>query len=453
MTNPKSRILAAVAGALAMGASAAWAADATQDAKIAELEAKVSALEAKQAQNGKEMAATIDSVLRDAEQRSQLLGSMGAETGAGYDNGFFIRGGPGWLLRPGVIFQFWNVTDYRTNTGGAKDDEVENGFEIHRVKLTLEGTAFTKDLEYNFTWDTNNNGGGLFLTDAWAKYMFSDDWGFRVGQFRDPSSHEWLTSDGRLMTVERSLADSVVGGSGVLGYTQGATLIYGGYQKNNPLNVEIGLTDGAGQINTNFQKGPTTFGNAGTDFGVAGRVEWKAMGNWASYRDFTAMGNKEDLLVIGLGGDWTQAGNDDQLIGTIDAQWETGALGVYAAGYIQYLRFGDDNVSDVTNFGGTIQASYMLNNQWEVFGRWSFVDFDNKVVFATGDDEDFFHEITVGVNYYLGNNGSAGHRAKVTVDLNWLPNGAPQNLSFLGYSSDSNGDNEVMIRGQFQLWL
>ena len=39
--------------------------------RIAELEAKINALETKQAQSGKEMAATIDSVLRDAEKRSQ----------------------------------------------------------------------------------------------------------------------------------------------------------------------------------------------------------------------------------------------------------------------------------------------------------------------------------------------------------------------------------------------
>ena len=52
MTNPRSRVFAAVAGMFSLSA-AAWAADTTpvqtpQDAKIRELEAKVAALEQKQ---------------------------------------------------------------------------------------------------------------------------------------------------------------------------------------------------------------------------------------------------------------------------------------------------------------------------------------------------------------------------------------------------------------------
>jgi len=57
------------------------------------------------------------------------------------------------------------------------------------------------------------------------------------------------------------------------------------------------------------------------------------------------------------------------------------------------------------------------------------------------------------VNYYLGANGSAGHRAKVTIDLNWLPNGAPKPMTGQGYLGDSNGETELVIRGQFQLTL
>src|SRR4029453_17547338 len=99
MISPKSRILAAVVGALgltAVGATAAWAEDAPQASsqEIAELKAKVPALEAKQASNSKDVAAAIDAVLRDADKRSRLMADMGA--GAGYDEAsqhFYIRTG------------------------------------------------------------------------------------------------------------------------------------------------------------------------------------------------------------------------------------------------------------------------------------------------------------------------------------------------------------------------
>ncbi|MGE5608312.1 MAG: hypothetical protein ACM359_03580, partial [Bacillota bacterium] len=162
MTNPKSRMFAAVAGTLALGAAAAWAAEPTQtDAKIQELEAKVAALESKQAANSKDLAATVDSVLRDAERRSQLLAN-GGDMGAGYDNGFYIRAGDAWVLRPGALFQFRYVADFRddatTSSGGEKDD-TEDGFEVARMRLILEGTAFSPDLTYKFQWETQTEGG------------------------------------------------------------------------------------------------------------------------------------------------------------------------------------------------------------------------------------------------------------------------------------------------------
>jgi len=466
MFSAKSRLFAAAIGAVSMGAAAAWAADNTaqQDAKIRELEAKVAALEARQASSAREIAATIDKVLRDAEKRSQLL-AAGGDTAAGYDNGFFIRSGA-WELRPGAMFQFRGVADFRSDTFGDKGDETETGFEVRRMKFILEGTALTKDLTYCFTWDTEVEGGSLKLSDAWAKYMFADEFGVRLGQFRDPVVREWLVSDGKQLAVERSLMDAVLGG-GFTGYTQGVTLIYGNYNKNNPVNVEFGVTDGANQVNTNFAGRPeplpdpdpttglvTPSGHT-LDWGIAGRVEVKAMGNWANYQDFSAMGTKEDLLVFGLGGDWSQGGDGDVWMLTADVQYESAAgLGVYAAAIYRDL---DDELSGTTeswrDWGLLVQCGYMLNPSWEIFGRYDVIFADNDIVFDDGNTEDTFHEITVGVNYYMGKNGAAGHRAKVTIDLTYLPNGAPGAAPGLGILDANAGENEWILRGQFQLWL
>jgi hypothetical protein len=435
-----------------MGAAAAWAADTTpvqtnQDATIRELQAKVAALEAKQSVNGQEMNATIDSVLRDAEQRSKLLATSG-EMSAGYEDGFYIRAGDAFVLKPGVFFQFRNVLNFREDTSGAKADEFDNGFEVRRMRLKLNGTAFSKDLEYSFVWDANREGGGTSLLDAWVKYMFNDTWGIRGGQFKDPLTHEKLVSSEKQIAVDRTLADNLLGGS-LYDRVQGVTAIYGGHKESNPLSAEFGITDGGpASMNTNFTK-------HGFDFGIVGRVEYKLMGDWSAYGDFTAKDNKSDLLVVGGALDWSQAGNGNLLSMTVDAQWENRAgLGVYGAILIQNI---DDNLtgasSDTTNWGFVLQGNYVLNPAWEVFGRLDMVLFDDDVAFAGGNTEDTFYELTAGVNYYLGANGSWKHRAKFTVDLGFLPNGAPSNQNGIGVLDANDGGTEIVLRSQFQLVL
>jgi len=225
---PVGRVLAAVAGVFSLSA-AAWAVEAApvdsgQDAKIRELEAKVAALENKQTLSSADATATIESVLRDAEQRSKLLATSG-DMSAGYDDGFFIRAGDAFELRPGVFFQFRNVIDYRDDLSGSKSSSTDNGFEVRRMRLELNGYALSKDLEYSFVWDANREGGGTSLLDAWVKYMFNDQWGIKGGQFKEPLSHEKLVSSKRQIAVDRSMADNLMGGS-LFDRVQGVTAIY-----------------------------------------------------------------------------------------------------------------------------------------------------------------------------------------------------------------------------------
>src|SRR5262249_21352749 len=150
------------------------------------------------------------------------------------------------------------------------------------------------------------------------------DWGVRVGQFKDPVAHEELTSSKRQLAADRSLANEKLAG-GITDRIQGVSLIYGNDgHGNNPLYFEVVLHDGLNSDNTNFTK-PST----GTDFGVSGRVEFRAMGDWKDYSDFTAKGTTKELLVFGAGGDWTQAGDNDIFHAAGDVQFETtGGLGI-----------------------------------------------------------------------------------------------------------------------------
>jgi len=107
-------------------------------------------------------------------------------------------------------------------------------------------------------------------------------------------------------------------------------------------------------------------------------------------------------------------------------------------------RYVDDKGS-ASNWDWAIvaQVAYMINTQWEVFGRYDYLKLDN----TDAGEEDTFHEATIGINYYL-----KGHHAKITIDAGWLPNGSPSNQDGAGILAN-NGDNEYYLRAQFQLLL
>ncbi len=436
-----------VAGSLGIGATFASAAEPTQQelmSQIEQLKEKVAALETKQV-TAADVDATVSKVLSDADKRSQLMATDGSFI-AGYDNQeqkFVLRNADNsFSLSPGIHYQLRNITNYRDEAKNGGNSDTQNGFELRRVKLELSGTMFTPDMTYFIQWNTDRSDGGVFLEDAWVRYMFAPEWGLRVGQFKDPFSHEELTSDKKILGVDRSMMNQLLfpGGGGAT-RVQGATLIYGGYNKDNPLNVEGGITDGAGSFDTNFQDDAN-----GEDWGGAVRAEYKLMGDWKQYADQSARGNKEDLLVLGAGGDVTDFTGDTQYSGMVDAQWENASgLGVYGAGIVQYNSF--HGGGDSTNYGALLQVGYALNNKWEIFGRGDCTWFDGDI-----NGEDTFPELSIGVNYFCGPDGSFGHRCKITVEADWLPNGAPSDLTGIGYLANP-GENEFVLKCQFQFYL
>lgn len=443
MNCPSRRLAASVAGVLAAGAAVAWAGEPTeQDARIKALEAKVAELEAKQATNSKDLASTIEAVLRDAERRSQLM-AAGSDMGAGYDEakGFYIQSGKDFYLHPNIQFQPRYVANWRQDAKADGDDSIEDGFELRRLKLAFDGHVLTPNLTYGFIWATDRQGGGLELEEAWTRYMFNEQFGVRGGQFKDPLAHEGLVSSKRLLAADRTFLDNVIGRAD--NYVQGVSVIFQ-EGKDGAWRTETGFTDGIGSANTDFLNTTVTSSGAerSTNFGLASRVEYKVFGDWKSYDDFTALGNKNNMLVFGAGVDWTEDGDTDVLTHTADAQWENNSgLALYGA----FLARARSNETDLYDWGAMAQAAYLLNKQWEVFARYDFTRLDPDGLAA--DREGDVHEITAGINYYI-----RSHIAKFTVDLTWLPNGSPQ--ADLGSDIlESNDEDEILLRAQFQLLI
>ena len=463
---------AAVVGALGLGAgvlgagSVASAAEPTQQElleQIKALQAKVEQLESRQngqapqtqpaATQPQEQPATVDSVLSDAERRSNPFALDSSGVTAGYNKGKFVLQDEAgnFVLHPQIQFMPRFVINNRSDAKQeGSDSDTQSGFEIRRMKFGFDGNVFTPNLTYLFLWATDRNTGNVQLEEAWAKYAFTSgalhNFYLKGGQYKDPFAHEGLTSSKRLLAADRSLLnDTFTGGDN---FVEGVSVGWDDGPGGSPFRAEVAYTDGANSINHNFQDFPTNKSN----FGVAGRVEYLAFGKWASYEDFTTLGNTQDMLAFGAGVDLTEAGDTDTLLQTLDAQYERGRLGLYAA----YLgRAIEDAVvgtgASATNengydWGFILQAAYLMENKLEPFVRFDYINFD-KDLLPAGTVENKVQEYTVGANYYF-----KGHNAKFTADVTYLPNGTPVADSGADILV-SDDESEFVFRAQFQLLL
>jgi hypothetical protein len=483
--------------------SAASAAEPTQQELVEQvkaLQSKVEQLEARQAQPrpqaqsnaqsqkaqpaGADQGATVDSVLRDAEARSKPAMLEPEGFTAGYTHGrFIIQDASGnFVLNPNLQFQARYVADYRdTDTAGGSgsgngDHNIQDGFEIRRMKIAFDGNLFGPDLTYKFQWNADRSSGSLNLEDAWVRLALSrvfgegaQNWALRAGQFKDPWNHEEITSSKRQLAVERSLLNYAIGGQ-LTKWVQGVSLIWDDGADGSPFRAEFGYSDGPNTRNTNFTNNggglPATFpGEQNPQWGAFGRVEMLARGDWKQYDDFSALGNTRDLLVFGLGASYAEVGQSDVLFHTADVQYETGKLGLYAS-YVGLYSEPKGGIpgTDVNptlageqqlpvrggmayDWGFLVQAGYMVNDRWEIFGRFdeTFVD-DNRLPAGSGES---FPEITIGVNHYLH-----GHAAKFTLDGVWTPNGVPTgDFSGAGLLDPDGDEQQFAVRAQFQLLL
>jgi hypothetical protein len=354
---------------------------------------------------------------------------------AGWQEGrFFLESADGdFLVRPLLQLQMRYVANYRDDGGGSTD----SGFEMRRARLALDGHAFGPDLKYLFILTNDRVGGTMRLLDAFATYHLGDGWHVRGGQFKDPVSHEFRVSTQRHWAVDLSLQSSLIGG-GQQGYVQGMSVIY---DPQRDWRAEVAVHQGYNSVNTGWEAGGGTpfIGVGPTDFGFSGRGEYMVFGdNWTQYADFTAMGITNDMLVIGAGADWSQAGSENVFFHTVDASWKT-AEGLAVYGAIQAV-YSDPDAGSFYDWGVLGQVGQMLSPRWEAFGRLGLTRLDRD----RGFPRNSIPEFTIGANYYF-----RGHNAKLTFDGTWLPNGSP--IPDPGTGVLAGRDDQFLLRAQVQL--
>jgi cell division protein FtsB len=415
-------------------------------AEVSQLRAEVKDLKqtGRQETAGPEQARqTADALARDARRSDLSLDVSGiSPVTAGWENdrGFFIASEDReFLLSPFILLQARYATSWRQDAKVGGSDDTQTGFEIRRLQLGFDGNVFSPDFTYRIFWQASDlTSGNLELLMAWFQYrIHGTPWVIGGGQFKDPLDHEQLIGDAAQLAADRTYVDDVLAGGEA--FSKGVTVRY---DDGGPLRGEAAFTSGFNNNNTTFQDFPTN----SESFGVAGRVDYKLMGHWKDYEHFTSQGNTGDLLVVGGGADLTEAGHTNALRHVIDAQYNPGALGFYAA-YLGRYTSGNTAGVEGNTYDSSLrfQASCLVTARWEAFARYDYLHLDGHEFKEKTASS--VQEITVGSTYYFH-----GQRLKLTFDLAYLPNGAP----VLDQGNDvlaNNGHGELIFRGQFQLLL
>lgn len=429
--------------------------------------------------------ATVAEMLADAEGRTSLLQSGNA----GHDGkNFFLSSSSGdFNLKIKGQIQFRYILNFGDDDPSnpaipnPRADDVENGFQTRRTKLSFEGNAFD-NMDYRVRFAFDRNGGAAGLEEAWVRYNWDGGWGLRWGQFKLPFLREELVSSSAQLAVERSYTNDIFSQD----YSQGIELQY----KAEQWAFWFAFSDGFGSRNSEFTSdgaiflGDTTtppdgvadangfggFGFVGTgesDFALTARFEFLGGGTWGQFKDFTGMPGDEFGWLIGAALHWesvdegvvtTAAGNgegDSDFFGwTVDASFEGDGWNIYAAymGTSTDIDFDPgtdpavDGSSDPVDHGFVVQGGFFFpDTDWELFGRYDIQIFDDD---ERAFSDDNFSTLTFGVNNYIH-----GHAAKFTADVVYYIDDL-NNIRDTDTGSGRVGggdDDEWAIRLQFQL--
>jgi len=297
----KRQTILTLAALIVSGAARAQTAAESPDLakKVEALEQEVRQLRAERAiapaYSIRDVDAVVAAVQADANSRTTSL-PQGGSAGHDFDKGFYIKSDDGnFTLYPDLFVQFRGIVNYRENGKRSSESTTESGFELRRAKIGFYGTAFSPDLTYRFLWQDAVTGGGLSLQYGYAQYVFAHgvaggDLAVRAGQFKNIVFKEEFTPDRAQLFAERSLANALLGGAALGSETQGVDVLLIG--ADNPLHVDVLFDDGIKSSNTDFRDNqPVTVGttttNVATNFGVAGRVDYKIFGRWRDADDLT----------------------------------------------------------------------------------------------------------------------------------------------------------------------
>ncbi len=402
----------------------------------------------------RDVQAAVDGYLAGGPE-AQLVGGPGS---AGYDGGFWIRGGD-FSLKINLTLQArYEYADYddsqpfETETGLGGD---LSGFSLPRATLKFSGTApcnicYYMELEFghyglDFLSDEfepgnelppisaggllggqGDNLGTLFsqsfnfdnTREAWIEWCYCPSFNLRMGQIRTPNTRQLLVAPELQQFVDISLASSMTGWL-MPGYTDRnrdhGVMAHGAFGCNNEWSYMIAVTNGDGGDSIRNVLDPRTSDN----LAYSGRLNWAFL-EPIGYQEGAL--NNDTCSWYGEAGAWAYYYADrvdknhevisDTLLWGLDL-----AMGYGGFSFTGAFTMGDfadvgGSGEDITYTAYLAQLGYHFpGTAWEIAARWSSWTLDAD----SASEETTTTEYAFGVNYYLN-----GHSNKLQLDVTLL---------------------------------
>ena len=434
----------------------------------------------------REVQSAVDAYLASAKADTSLVGGAGQ---AGYDGGFWIRGGS-FLMKINLTLQTrWEGFDWSESGNEAAPGGDLSGFSLPRATLKFSGDAtcdihYYAELEFGHsgTFGDNSvlgnsdsfslvfddwNGFGVvnenrreridygIAREAWIEWEACPQAAFRMGLIETATTRQLMTPPEMQQFVDISLASAFIGQT-MPGYSDRnrdyGFMVHGALGCDGQFQYLLTVTNGDGPVTRNVLDGTTS-----DNFAFSARVNWDIKGH-IGYEEGALKGHECDwALAVGAWAhyyaDALQHNNyakySDRLTWGVDAGFVWGGLSATLA--YSALSWDDEN-SAITPFleegyAYLAQVGYLFpGTAWEIAARYSGFQYNHY--FSTEDN--VASEYGFAVTYYID-----GHADKVTLDVAFIQGDDAGNSIgdvYAGYNP-TGIDDGTLIRLQWQLAL
>jgi hypothetical protein len=454
------RAIQAAAGLVALAATCAPLA--TADAAGAVVEK----LAAAEAPSSRSVQTSVDAYLASSRADAALVGGAGS---AGYDRGFWIRGGS-FLLKLNLTIQTrWEGFNWDRRADEAAPGGDLSGFSLPRVTLKLSGDA-TCDIHYYAELEFGHAamvmpanappmpmmmsmpGMVEFMMDpgicreAWIEYEAAPQFAVRMGLVKTAATRQLMTPPEYQQFVDISLAAASVGMM-MPGYTDRnrdyGLAFHGALGCDGAWSYLATITNADGPVHRNVLDGTTN-----DNMAYSARLNWDILGHMG-YEE-CALNQHECEWTAAVGG-WGHYFSDVTSDNPHVSNGPTWSAGVDAAGgyggftfcagytYSEWMNSMDKSTC------WCVQGGYLFpGTAWELAARYSYLSMD------MGGIKEGAREIAFAVNYFID-----GHADKLTADVSFISADGAGNMFgdvYTGYEPTGLGDG-TLLRFQWQLAL
>lgn len=351
--------------------------------------------------------------------------------------GFSIQSKKGdFVFKPYLLVQTAGKFNYYDDEGLDKaynqDNVANSGFSIPYAVLGFTGKAFGK-VSFNLSINAAGSGGAL-LQQAWFDYAASEKFAVRLGKFKTPYTHAYLTTLGEtlLPVLPTSLTSAVIMPYSLNAVTPnfgtGFDLGIEIHGMLNKVGYELGIFNGTGaSVNTAGK----TFSD---DWHIpsllyAGRLTYMPKGVMPQ-----TQGNPnrlhEDKILFGVSSS-LNVESESESTNDFRAGLEFAMLKnkLYLAAELYYMNVGFTDRMKLDKsynyWGGYVQGGYFVAPRLQAAARYDFMDRNGT------DKKGLLNMPALGVNYFFPNSnlklqamyqyiGRTGHNTQLDRDIDDL---------------------------------